>query len=155
MRIFAGVLIFLVIVFFASLGLSTCNTALKMNNNLQETVYEEFKPEELLRKYEWFKDASASLDQKLATLSTYETRFDEIKKGYGKDSTSRAKWVREDREQYNIWLSEYTGVKASYNDLASEYNSAMAKFNYRFTNAGDLPKGADRPVQREYKEYLR
>jgi hypothetical protein len=66
----------------------------------------------------------------------------------------RQKWPREDREQYNVWSSEVAGVKASYNSLAAEYNAAMAKFNWRFANAGDLPKGADKPLPREFKTYV-
>lgn len=131
-----------------------CNTARKMEQNLHQTIYEEFKPEELLRKYEWFKDAASQMDQKLSTLKTYEIRFADLKKSYGPDSLIRSKWSRTDQEQSNIWHSEYTGVKASYNELAANYNAAMVKFNYRFCNAGDLPKGADMVLPREFREYI-
>lgn len=123
-------------------------------NNAQETAYKEFKPQELLRKYEWFKDAAASLDSKLATLKMYEQRFQNIKTSYGADSTNRKVWDRSDKEQWNVWESEFLGIKASYNDLAGQYNSAMAKFNYRFCNVGDLPEGATVVLPRDYKPYL-
>jgi hypothetical protein len=139
--------------FVISIALSTCNTAAKMHNNAQETVYQQFKPSELLRKYEWFKDASAELDQKVATFDSYNRRFSEMKSAYGADSSSRTKWSREDKEQWNIWQSEYTGLVASYNTLAAQYNAEMSKFNYQFCNRGDLPKGATEPVKREYREY--
>jgi len=29
----------------------------------------------------------------------------------------------------------------------------MAKFNWAFANVGELPKGADRPLPREFKPY--
>lgn len=132
----------------------TCGTASKMIENGQQTIYNQFKPEELLRKYEWFKDASAQLDQKQATLIAYEQRFSNISLSYGKDSTNRHKWDKEDREQWNVWESEYLGIKASYNDLASEYNSAMSKFNYAFCNAGKMPEGTTNPLPREYKPYI-
>jgi hypothetical protein len=45
------------------------------------------------------------------------------------------------------------GIKASYRTLAAEYNAAMAKFNYRFANAGDLPEGATEPLPREFATY--
>ena len=125
-----------------------------MVNNGINTAYKEFKPEELLRKYEWFKDASAQCDQKLATLKTYETRFESMKQGYGTDSLKRSKWSRTDTEQWNVWESEYLGVKASYNDISAQYNSAMTKFNYRFCNAGQLPQGADVVLPREFKPYI-
>ena len=41
-----------------------------------------------------------------------------------------------------------------HNQLCAEYNSAMSKFNYRFTNIGDLPEGATEPLPREYKPYI-
>lgn len=135
-------------------GCRACNTADKMIDNGFKTVYDQFKPEELLRKYEWFKDASSQLDQKVATLKSYESRFTSLKKSYGSDSISRRSWDRSDKEQWNVWESEYLGLKASYNDLASQYNSSMAKFNYRFCNRGDLPEGADEPLPKEFKPYI-
>ena len=137
-----------------SVLMKTCGTVAKFNNNLQNTVYEQFKPEELLRKYEWFKDASAQLEQKLATLKSYESRFASLKSSYGADSTKRKSWDRADKEQWNVWESEYLGVKSSYNDLSAQYNAAMSKFNYRFCNVGDLPSGATTPLPREFKPYI-
>lgn len=141
------VILSLIILSFVGLGIRMCN-------NGQKVIYDQFKPEELLRKYEWFKDCSSSLDAKIATLGTYETRFQSLKKGYGADSLNRSKWSRDDREQYNIWESEYLGIKSSYNQLAADYNSQMSKFNWRFCNRGDLPQGADIPLPREYKPYI-
>ena len=135
------------------MSLSSCVGCRYINNGV-ETTYQEFKPQELLRKYEWFKDASAQCDAKLATLQSYESRFDDMKQSYGEDSLKRKNWARDDREQWNVWESEYIGIKASYNDLASQYNSGMSKFNYRFCNKGDLPQGATEPLPREYKPYI-
>lgn len=148
------VLLFLVLSIPACLFIKGCNTAEKFIDNGLKTTYEQFKPEELLRKYEWFKDASSQLDQKIATLKTYETRFGNIKMSYGNDSTNRRVWDRSDKEQWNIWQSEYLGIKASYNDLCAQYNSSMVKFNYRFCNIGDLPQGASMPLPREFKPYI-
>lgn len=140
----------LLLVFFVG----TCNTGAAMIQNAQKTVYEQFKPEELLRKYEWFKDASAQLDAKLANLKAYEDRFTTMRREYGADSVSRNKWSRDDKEQWNIWQSEAVGLKASYNDLSAQYNAAMVKFNYRFCNRGDLPQGQSEILPREYREYI-
>lgn len=134
--------------------MSSCGMMCTMERDGEQTVVDQFKPSELLKKYEWFKDASASLDAKVANLGTYESRFKEMKTGYGKDSISRGKWARDDREQYSTWESEYTGVKASYNELAATYNAEMVKFNYKFCNVGDLPKGATVPLPKEYKPYI-
>jgi hypothetical protein len=117
-----------------------------------DVAYNEFGPKALLAKYMWFKDASASLDKKVADIAVYESRIDALEQAYG--TTPRAKWPRDDREQYNLWLSEEAGVKASYNQLAAEYNAQMSKINWQFANSGTLPAGAEKPLPREYKPYL-
>lgn len=134
----------------------TCGTANRMVNDGLKTVENEFKPSELLRKYEWFKDASAQLDAKLANLEVYQRRFKSLNEAYGADSLKRSNWAREDRAQWSIWQSECAGITASYNSLAAEYNAQMAKFNWRFCNTGTMPPGAeyDKVLPREYKTYL-
>ncbi len=117
-----------------------------------ETAKKEFSVSAQLKKYEWFKDASAQLDKKLADVKVYEQRMENLEEDY--KEISRNKWPREDREQYNIWSSEVAGVKSSYNQLASEYNSNMSKVNFAFANRGDLPSGATEPLPREYKPYI-
>jgi hypothetical protein len=119
--------------------------------NGAQVVQQEFSPSAMLQKYQWFKDASAQLDAKVADMQVYDKRFRSLKEAYG--SEPRSKWSREDREQFNIWQSELAGIKASYNSLAGEYNAQMAKFNWRFANAGQLPAGATVPLPREYKPY--
>lgn len=121
--------------------------------NAEQVAKKEFYPDALLKKYEWFKDASAQLDSKVATIKILEKRIETIEETYGE--TPRQSWARSDREQYNVWLNENAGVKASYNTLAAEYNSQMVKFNWRFTNVGDLPPGSTTPLPREYKPYIK
>lgn len=113
---------------------------------------EEFGPRAILEKYEWFKDAAAQLEKKQADIAVYDGRLTAMNETY--KNLERQKWPREDREQYNIWASEVAGVKASFNTLAADYNAQMAKFNWRFANVGDLPKGANEPLPREFKEYI-
>ena len=108
-----------------------------------KVVEKEFYPEALLRKYEWFKDAAAQLDKKRADIQVYAARL--------KDATTVD---RTEREQRMIWQTELAGIKASYNALAAEYNSQMVKFNWRFTNVGDLPPGATEPLPRDFKPYI-
>ena len=48
---------------------------------------------------------------------------------------------------------EVSGITAGLNALASEYNAQMAKWNWRFTNVGQLPKGATEALPREFKPY--
>lgn len=112
----------------------------------------EFGPKALMAKYTWFKDASAQLDAKRANIEDAKARITSMETSYA--GTPRNQWVRADVEQYNLWQNEVSGMKANYNNLAAEYNSAMSKFNYRFTNVGDLPQGATVVLPREYKPYV-
>ena len=138
-----GAVIFLVIgipaCFIIGQTTSWCSGAVQV-------AQEQFNARELLRKYEWFKNASAQLDAKTADIELYKQRFDTLPKG------NVTAWPRHLTDQYMIWQSEYTGIRASYNALASEYNAQMSKFNWRFTNAGDVPEGG-KPLPREYREY--
>lgn len=118
--------------------------------NAKQTAFEQFSASALLKKYEWFKDAHAALDAKVATIKVYDQRLSHGVRDYGSD---HSKWPRDVREQAAIWESEQAGIVASYNDLAAQYNAQMAKFNYRFTNRGDLPAGASEPLPREYAPY--
>lgn len=147
-------ILFFVLLIPSCLFMKSCNMANNMVNDGMQTVQDELKPSALLSKYEWFKDASASCDQKIATLGVYETRFQNLKEAYGEDSLKRKNWSRSDIEQWNIWQSEYLGIKASYNDLASQYNANMVKINYAFCNKGSLPQGLTEPLPREYKPYI-
>jgi hypothetical protein len=117
-----------------------------------KVTQEQFGPQALLQKYEWFKDASAQLDAKVANIQAMEQRQADLTAQY--QGQPRNKWLRSDAEQYNQTAAEIAGLKANYNDLAAEYNSAMSKFNYRFTNVGDLPQGATKVLPREYKPYV-
>lgn len=114
-------------------------------------VAREIDPAVLLQKYEWFKDAAAALDKKQADIGVYQSRIRRLEQDY--EGQKRSQWAREDREQMSVWQSEVAGVKASYNTLAAEYNSQMAKWNWQFTNIGSLPAGAKQPLPREYRSY--
>lgn len=133
-----------------SLVLGLVGSAFSWWGNAKQTAFEQFSASALLKKYEWFKDAHAALDAKVATIKLYEQRLAHATRGYG---TDHSKWPRDVREQTAIWESEQTGIVASYNDLAATYNAQMAKFNYRFANRGDLPAGASEPLPREYAPY--
>lgn len=118
-------------------------------------IQEEFGPRAMLKKYEWFKDASAQLDAKAANITAMEQRVVGMEQSYTEEGRllPRTKWARPDVEQYNQWLNEVAGLKANYNSLAAEYNANMAKFNYAFANQGTLPKGAEKVLPREYRQY--
>lgn len=117
----------------------------------KQVIRDETGPRKLLARYNWFKDAAAQLDARLASLKNYEQRFENLKKDNA--GLPRNKWSREDREQSNLWEQEVAGIKASYNNLAAEYNAAMSKEQWRFCNAGMLPEGAERVLPREFRSY--
>jgi len=128
-----------------------CSAVLGLGHSAIDTAAAQFDPKVMLKRYEWFKDAAAQLDKKKADIAVYEKRFAQLKADYA--GKSRSEWPREDREQANLWSSEVAGITASYNDLAAQYNGAMAKANHAFTNVGDLPRGASTPLPREFKTY--
>lgn len=127
------------------------NWGCRIASDAVNTAYSEVSPQELLRKYSWFKDASAQLDKKLADIKVYSARQKSLINAY--TDKSRSQWSREDREQSNLWESEVAGVKASYNSLAAEYNASMAKINWAFCEIGKLPPGASITLPRSYKPY--
>jgi hypothetical protein len=114
-------------------------------------VEQQLDPALLLKKYEWFKDVLAQCDKKMADIQVYKNRLASMEKSY--EGVPRKDWDRTDKEQFNLWEQEVAGVVASYNSLAADYNAAMAKINYSFTNIGQLPKGASDPLPREVREY--
>jgi len=147
-KIIATVILLLFAVMIAS-GLRECTRYVK---SAKETAYKEFNAETLLKKYEYFKDVSAQLDRKTADIYVFKLKIEDLKLEYA--NVPRENWARDDREALNVWKSELDGLKSSYNQLAAEYNSAMSKFNYSFCNVGELPKGAEHPLPREYKPYI-
>lgn len=141
-----GCLLAVVIVLGALVGF-----AFRMVGGAATVVEKEFGAEASLRKYEWFKDVAARMDAQQANINQYGKRMGALQKAYGGEP--RSKWSREDREQANLWEQEVAGLKASYNGLSSEYNSAMSRENWRWANAGQVPAGG-RPLPREYRPYL-
>lgn len=108
-----------------------------------KTAKKEYAPSALLKKYERFKDLSAAIDKKRADIEVYRSELDNYKV-VDKDD----KFYVEQRK------SELLGIISIHNSLCAEYNSAMSKFNYRFTNKGDLPESNLEPLPREYKPYI-
>lgn len=135
-----------VILSVLGIGFGFVGNALGWFGKAQQVVVEEFSPREMLRKYEWFKDAAAQLDKKQADIHLYAKRFAAM-------DGNRSTWDRTDKETWAQWQAELLGVTASYNSLAAEYNAQMAKFNWRFAERGRLPAGASEPLPREFKPY--
>jgi hypothetical protein len=135
-----------------SVGLKACGLVSWFANDAIKVAKQEFSPTELLRKYEWFKDTAAQLDKKKADIAVYNVRLTSMKDDY--EGTKRKDWDRTDKEQMSLWQGELAGVKSSFNGLAAEYNSQMAKANWSFCNAGSLPQGATEVLPREFAAYV-
>lgn len=127
------------------------NYSLGLFQEVAQVSREELGPKALLKKYEWFKNASAQLDKKQADIQIYQSRMTSMMADY--EGTRRKDWDRTDKESFNLWQTEVVGVIASYNGLAAEYNAQMSKVNWRFTNVGSLPAGATQVFPREFRNY--
>jgi hypothetical protein len=106
-------------------------------------IHNEFSTSALLKKYEYFKNLSAAIDSKRADLSAYKSNLQDYKI---KD--------KDDKFYYEQSKAEAMGILMMYNQLVSEYNAGMSKFNYSFCNVGTLPASNLEPLPREYKPYL-
>lgn len=118
-----------------------------------QVAHDEIGPAALNAKYKWFKDTLAALDAKRATLHQWEGKGKRLESQYA--GTPRNQWARADLSSLNQWATETDAMVASYNDLAAEYNAAMAKFHTAFVNAGKVPAGGDASLPREVREYIR
>lgn len=132
---------------FGVIGM-VCGTA----KEVAQVAHDEFNPKTLLKKYEWFKDMAASCDKLRANIKVTKTRIDQMEQDYS--GVSRNEWDRVDKQTMSQWKAEFAGIKGAYNDAASRYNAQMTKFNWRFTETGDLPEGATEPLPREFKPYV-
>lgn len=105
---------------------------------------QEFSATAMLKKYEWFKDASAQLEKKFSDITVYESNIKIMQEEYA--GTERKDWDRLDKQQFNQWRTELAGIKSSYNDLSAEYNAQSSKFNW---------KGFEGDIPIEYNQLLR
>lgn len=132
----AAFIIGFIIIVLATIAIRSCNS-------VADLAKKEFSASSLLKKYEAFKDLSAAIDKKRADIEVYKS---EIESYPITDS--------EDKEYIQQRRAEMLGLISMHNELCAEYNSQMSKFNYRFTNAGDLPASNLEPLPREIKPYI-
>ena len=108
-----------------------------------KTVENQYKPSVLLKKYEYFKDLSASIDKKNADIQMYQNEISSMQSN-----------DKDDKFYIQQRKSELLGIISIHNQLCAEYNTAMSKFNYSFCNKGNLPETNLNPLPREYKPYI-
>lgn len=124
-----------------------------------DVAQEEFGPRAMLRKYETLKNMAGQLTAKKKQITNKENQIGLLEQDYlNEDGTSVSprRWRRDDRVSYNQWRQELSGMKMSFNQLAAEYNTQMAKFNWRFAKVGKLPEGANEvlPGKGEFSIYI-
>jgi hypothetical protein len=101
---------------------------------------EEFGPRAMLKKYEYFKDASQQLSAKENDIIIYEEKVKSF-------CSNIASLDRISRENCSLWMQESAGLKMSFNSLAAEYNSQSNKFNWESfdkTDGDSVPKSFKR-----------
>jgi len=103
-----------------------------------QVAHEEFGARPALEKYEWFKTAAKQLGAKRQDLNTYSTVLKSMENDYG--SVPKADWPRDVRQEYSQRKSELAGLITAYNSLVAEYQTASAKFNWKY-----FEDKADRP----------
>jgi len=130
-------------IIIALLVIVLATVVIRSYNSVEAVARKEFSASALLKKYEDFKDLSAAIDRKRADIEVYKSEIDSYKVT-----------DKEDKEYIMQRRAEMMGIISMHNELCSEYNSQMSKFNYRFTNVGDLPQGNTEPLPREYKPYI-
>lgn len=133
MNTFFKVVGIVALIFIVSLTLRMCGDA-------SDVVQKEFSASAMLKKYEYFKDLSSAIDEKIATIQVYESQLSGIK--------------NHEDFQYQQVQAEMMGLVSMHNSLCAEYNSAMSKFNYAFCNKGELPATNLEPLPREIKPYI-
>lgn len=137
------------LMFLGFLVVGSCSTIAYVGGFFGEgatVVREEFGPRTSLKKYEWFKDAAAQLAKKSADIDVVNAQITQMRE------VPRIDMDRFDKEQLFQLIQERNGILMSYNQLAAEYNAAMAKVNYRYANLGELPEGADKVLPRNFAE---
>ena len=127
-------------------GFIIFGTILRGCDDAAQTVNKEFNASALLKKYEDFKNLSAAIDEKRAEIEMYQSEIQEMSKNKSMD--------KDDKFYLQQRKSELLGIISIHNGLCADYNSAMSKFNYRFTNRGDLPATNLEPLPREIKPYI-
>lgn len=114
--------------------------------NTGKTITEQYSPSVLLKKYESFKDISAAIDKKRADIEVYKETIADLR--------TNSDNSKEDKFNIQQNSAELMGLISMHNQLCADYNAQMSKFNYRFTNAGDLPASNLTPLPREIKPYI-
>lgn len=138
----------------AALASFGCNGA-RWAGEAKEAVYQETRPLALINKYRAFKAMASQLDAKQAGILAGDASIKQYITDYGAD---RKQWPRDVREECAQKNSEVLDQKLSFNELAAQYNAAMADFATKFCNIGKMPDGfpsdCQEALKRSYAAYM-
>ncbi len=115
--------------------LSTMGYFLGWFSDAASVAKKEFSATAMLKKYEYFKDASQQIIAKKNDIVIYESKINRLCTGNDLDRVSR--------ENCGLYEQELAGLKMSFNSLAAEYNSQSNKFNWKSfdqTEGDSIPK---------------
>lgn len=100
------------------------------------TAEDQFAPDAMLHKYEWFKNQYNSIQQIGQRMDQSKQAVEDYKKMMGDPS----KWNFSQHEEYSHLSTTYSGYLSQYNSLVAEYNSQSSKFNWSFAKTNELPR---------------
>lgn len=140
MKSFTLVLVIIVASLVTLTGLGIVSRGCSMVDEAAAVVQEQAGARTLVRRYEWFKDAAGQLQGLAANVDASRARQTSMELSYA--GVARQQWSREDREQWNQWDTEASGIAMSYNALAAEYNANASKLNWNLVPLGyqNLPR---------------
>ncbi len=130
--------VFLAFILLFSFAFSGCGWIAGWTSNGLSAAHKEFDPSAMLRKYEWFKDQYAQMQQISKRTEDAESRIKRFESFNGAPS----KWGWQTHDEYNRLGTVLQGYKDQYNSLAAEYNSQSSKFNWKKFK-GEVPQAIE------------
>lgn len=133
-------LLMISIIGFFSIFAATCNWL----DSGAKVIQNEFSPEAMLKKYEWFKVQSARIQKAQEDIKNLKIESDvtgQYEKDNGKD---HSKWsplaLNSYQEELSLNKQQRLAQVSNTNGLIAEYNAQSAKFNWAgFKTRDDLP----------------
>lgn len=124
----------------------------KINEGAATVVVSNFDPVRMQKVYENLQTLKTDIEKYKVIALTYDDKQQSLMKLYGANATA---WPKDVRSEYadDDWAK--TGALNNYNNLVSQYNGEMSKWNYAFCNIGPAPYGVQgyQPMPKGYREY--
>ncbi len=139
-------IVFIVVcLFLAGLGIKAAGIVGGFVGGAMDVVQQEFNPQEIQRKYLWFKQSHAALDAKDQNIKNILAMIDEV------SAVPRDQRTEDDTFELRQNRTVLMGMKANFNKMASEYNANVSTWNWGYFDKGEYP-GYKR-FQSKFKPY--